>query len=46
MNSGIYLLMAMIISHLGIFDAPKNPITLKKVIGALLLIAGLVVSVN
>ncbi len=40
------LTMAMIISHLGIFEAPKDPITLKKVVGALLLFAGVVVSVN
>ena len=38
--------MAMIISHLGIFEAPKDPVTLKKVIGALLLFAGVVISVN
>lgn len=46
MNSGIYLLMATIISHLGLLEAPKDPITSAKVIGALLLFAGVVVPVN
>ncbi len=40
------LVMAMIVSHLGVLESPKDPITLKKVIGAGLLFAGAVVSVN
>ena len=38
--------MAMIVSHLGVLESPKDPITLKKVIGAGLLFAGAVVSVS
>jgi len=40
------LVMAMIVSHLGMLESPKDPITLKKVVGAGLLFAGAVVSVN
>ena len=37
--------MAMIISHFGLFESPKDLITLKKITGALLLIAGAAISV-
>ena len=40
------LLMAMIVSHLGVLESPKDPITIKKVVGATLLFAGAVVSVT
>ncbi len=38
--------MAMAISHFGVLESPKDPITLKKIIGASLLVAGVSVSVN
>lgn len=37
--------MAMIISHFGLFESPQDVITLKKITGAVLLIAGAVISV-
>ncbi len=40
------LVMAMIVSHLGILESPKDPITIKKVIGAGLLFLGVMVSVS
>ena len=40
------LVMAMIISHLGVLESPKDPITIKKIIGATLLFVGAVVSVS
>ncbi len=40
------LTMAMIISHMGVLEAPKDPVTVKKVIGATLLFAGAVVSIS
>ena len=40
------LVMAMIVSHLGVLESPKDPITIKKVVGATLLFAGAVVSVS
>lgn len=40
------ILMAMVISHLGVLESPQDPITLKKVAGAALLVAGVAVSVN
>ncbi len=40
------LTMAMIVSHLGILEAPKDPITVKKVVGACLLLCGVVVSIS
>ena len=40
------LVMAMIVSHLGILESPKDPITVKKIIGAGLLFLGAVVSVS
>lgn len=40
------VLMAMVISHLGVLESPQDPITLKKILGAGLLVAGVAVSVN
>ena len=40
------VLMAMAISHYGVLESPKDPVTLKKVVGASLLVAGVAVSVN
>ena len=40
------LVMAMIVSHLGVLESPKDPITIKKLVGATLLFAGAVVSVS
>ena len=40
------IMMAMIVSHLGILESPHDPITLRKVVGASLFITGAVVSVT
>ncbi len=40
------ILMAMIVSHLGILESPPDPITLKKLLGASLFITGAIVSVS
>jgi len=40
------VLMAMIVGHFGVFNLPKNPITAQKIIGAVLLIAGVAVTTN
>lgn len=37
--------MAIIISHFGLFESPKDVITLKKITGAVLLIAGAAISI-
>jgi transporter family-2 protein len=34
------ILMAMVISHFGVLESPQDPITLKKTLGAILVIAG------
>ncbi|MGA2605019.1 MAG: DMT family transporter [Verrucomicrobiia bacterium] len=34
------ILMAMVISHFGVLESPQDPITLKKTVGAILVIAG------
>ena len=34
------ILMAMVISHFGVLESPQDPITLKKTLGAMLVIAG------
>ena len=39
------IIMAIIISHFGVLESPKDPITLKKTIGAILLFSGAIVSV-
>lgn len=46
LSIGGQLIMAMIVSHLGILEAPKDPITLKKIAGACLLFCGAAVSVS
>ena len=38
------ILMAIIISHFGVLESPKDPITMKKMIGAVLVLAGAVFS--
>ena len=40
------ILMAIIVSHFGILDSPKDPITLKKLLGATLVILGAVLSTS
>lgn len=40
------MIMAMLISHFGVLESPQDPITVKKVAGAALLVAGVAVSVN
>jgi transporter family-2 protein len=34
------ILMAIIVSHLGILESPRDPVTLKKILGATLVITG------
>jgi len=34
------ILMAMVISHFGVLESPQDPITLRKTVGAILVIAG------
>ena len=36
--------MAMVVSHFGVLESPKDPVTLKKIIGAVLLFSGAIVS--
>jgi transporter family-2 protein len=38
------ILMAIVVSHLGILESPKDPITIKKALGATLVIAGAILS--
>lgn len=38
--------MAMVISHFGIFESSRDPITLKKIMGAFLLFSGAIVSTD
>ena len=38
------ILMAIVISHFGLLESPQDPVTLKKVAGAILVIAGAVLS--
>ena len=40
------ILMAILVSHFGILESPKDPISLKKTLGAVLVIAGAVLSVR
>ena len=40
------IIMAMIVSHFGVLESPEDPINLKKIAGAILLISGAVVSVS
>jgi len=39
------VIMALVVSHLGILGTPRDPLTLRKGLGAFLLLAGAVVSV-
>jgi len=38
------VIMAIIISNFGLFESPKDPITIKKIIGASVLIVGAIIS--
>ena len=38
------LIMAMVLSHFGFLESPKDPITMKKLLGASLLFVGAVIS--
>lgn len=38
------VIMALVVSHLGILESPKDLITLKKIVGAVLVISGVFVS--
>ena len=38
------IIMAILVSHFGILESPKDPITLKKVLGAALVIGGAILS--
>ena len=38
------VIMAIIISHFGLLESPKDPITIKKIIGAGILIVGAIIS--
>ncbi len=38
------ILMAIVVSHYGILESPRDPVTIKKAVGALLVIAGAVLS--
>ena len=40
------VLTAMLIGHFGVFSLPKDPITIPKIIGAFLLLAGVMVSTS
>lgn len=39
------ILMAVVVAHFGLFGTPRDALTLKKTIGAVLLVAGTIVSV-
>ena len=39
------ILMAIIVSHFGILESPRDPVTLKKILGAMLVIAGASLSI-
>lgn len=38
------IVMAMIVSHFGVLESPKDPVTARKIIGAVLLFCGALVS--
>ena len=38
------ILMAIIVSHFGFLDTPKDPISVKKVIGAVCIVFGVILS--
>lgn len=39
------IIMAMIVSHFGVLESPKDPVTFKKLVGAVILVCGAVVSI-
>ena len=40
------ILMAILVSHLGILESPRDPVTIKKIIGAALVITGAALSTS
>jgi bacterial/archaeal transporter family-2 protein len=38
------VIMAIIVSHFGLFESPKDPLTLRKVVGASVLVIGAIIS--
>lgn len=38
------IIMAMFVSHFGLLESPKDPVTVKKITGAILLFAGAILS--
>ena len=40
------ILMAIIVSHFGILESPRDPVTMKKIFGATLVIAGAFLSLS
>ena len=40
------ILMAILVSHLGILESPRDPVTIQKLIGAALVISGAALSTN
>jgi transporter family-2 protein len=40
------ILMALVVSHLGILESPEDPVTLKKLIGAALVVTGAALSTS
>ena len=40
------ILMALVVSHLGVLESPKDPVTLKKFIGAALVVTGAALSTS
>ena len=40
------ILMAVIVSHFGILESPKDPITIKKLVGALVVVIGAYISTS
>jgi transporter family-2 protein len=39
------VLMAIVVSHFGVLESPKDPVTVRKLVGAALLLLGAIVSV-
>ena len=40
------VLMAVIVSHFGILESPKDPVTIKKIVGALVVVLGAYISTS
>lgn len=38
------VIMAIIVSHFGLFESPKDPVTLRKIVGASVLVIGAIIS--